>query len=90
MQLLLYWKGVPLSSGGREKVDLSAQDKVNLHILNITENEHVLAVLSLLSSALLSKKLCKQTLMSLECSGDDLSGIGIAGRSIRIFFLRRN
>ncbi|XP_025831611.1 ankyrin repeat and IBR domain-containing protein 1-like isoform X3 [Agrilus planipennis] len=27
VQLLLYWKGVPLKEGGREKVDLSAQDK---------------------------------------------------------------
>ncbi|KAI4467591.1 rbr family ring finger and ibr domain-containing [Holotrichia oblita] len=27
VQLLLYWKGVPLATGGREKVDLSAQDK---------------------------------------------------------------
>lgn len=28
VQLLLYWKGVPLTSGGREKIDLGAQDKV--------------------------------------------------------------
>ncbi|KAJ8942883.1 hypothetical protein NQ314_009900 [Rhamnusium bicolor] len=27
VQLLLYWKGVSLNNGGREKVDLSAQDK---------------------------------------------------------------
>ncbi|XP_022915198.1 ankyrin repeat and IBR domain-containing protein 1-like isoform X2 [Onthophagus taurus] len=27
VQLLLYWKGVPLATGGREKVDLHAQDK---------------------------------------------------------------
>lgn len=27
VQLILYWKGVPLASGGREKVDLIAQDK---------------------------------------------------------------
>lgn len=29
VQLLLYWKGVPLATGGREKIDLTAQDKVN-------------------------------------------------------------
>lgn len=29
VQLLLYWKGVSLNNGGREKVDLAAQDKVN-------------------------------------------------------------
>lgn len=28
VQLLLYWKGVPLATGGREKVELGAQDKV--------------------------------------------------------------
>lgn len=28
VQLLLYWKGVPLTTGGREKIDLGAQDKV--------------------------------------------------------------
>jgi ankyrin repeat/IBR domain-containing protein 1 len=27
VQLLLYWKGVPLANGGRERVDLSSQDK---------------------------------------------------------------
>lgn len=30
VQLLLYWKGVSLNNGGREKVDLSAQDKVRV------------------------------------------------------------
>lgn len=32
VQLLLYWKGVSLASGAREKVDLGAQDKVSLKV----------------------------------------------------------
>lgn len=32
VQLLLYWKGVPLATGGREKVDIGAQDKVKITI----------------------------------------------------------
>lgn len=28
VQLLLYWKGSPLNNGGRERVNLAAQDKV--------------------------------------------------------------
>lgn len=32
VQLLLYWKGVTLAGGLKEKVDLGAQDKVGLHL----------------------------------------------------------
>lgn len=37
VQLLLCWKGVYLKEGGREKVDLAAEDKVNALLPDYSE-----------------------------------------------------